>query len=201
MGYEELDYAKVISFILTKAQTSSNGIEGIDLNGITIKEHLLNTAKAAYLENINPIVMICQQILETSIYAFKYNGTDESGNTKVIQSVVVPGDNNYAGLGATSRGDEKNGFPSNEIGQLAQAQHLKAYGSEEPLNSEMVDIRFEYVKRGSATTVDKLSETWASNPNYGVSIARIYTELMNHQTNVGLVKEYANFIFSGAESK
>ena len=196
MGYENVDFAQTISFILTKANSSSNGIEGIKLNGLSLKEHILNTCKVAYIENVNPNIMIAQQILETSIYAFGYEKTNTDGSKTFVKSIVNSSDNNYAGLGAVGSGSSGNGFSTNEEGQLAQAQHLKAYACEEPLNADVVDKRFDYVKRGISPTVAGLSNTWASNEDYGSSIARIYTELMNHEVNKELVIEYADKVFN-----
>lgn len=182
MGYEEVDYAQAVSFILTKAKSSDYGIDGIKLNGLSVKEHVLNLCKAAYVEDVNPNIMIAQQILETGVYGF-------------VNSMVKPTDNNYCGLGALDGGNSANEFSSNEEGQLAQAQHLKAYASEEPLNADEADVRFKYVNRGVAPTVAGLSGTWASDKNYGDSIARIYTELMNHETDEEILKQYADKIF------
>lgn len=195
MGYEEVDYAQAISFILTKAKSSSNGIEGINLNGISIKEHIKNLCEVSYLEGINPNIMIAQQILETSVYAFGYEKINEDGSRTYVKSMVKPTDNNYCGLGAVDGGNSGNSFSSNREGQLAQAQHLKAYASEEPLNGEEADVRFKFVNRGVAPTVAGLSKTWASDKEYGDSIARIYTELMNHQTDEEILKQYADKVF------
>lgn len=182
MGYEDVDYAQAVSFILTKAKSSDYGIESINLNGLTIKDHLVNLCKAAYIEDVNPHVVIAQQILETGCYGF-------------INSMVKPTDNNYCGLGAIDGGNSGNAFSSNFEGQLAQTQHLKAYASQEPLNEEEADIRFKFVNRGTAPTVAGLSGTWASDKNYGDSIARIYTELMNHETDEEILKQYADKTF------
>lgn len=195
MGYEEVDYAQVISFILTKANSSSNGIDGINLNGLTIKEHVINLCKAAYIEDVNPNIMIAQQILETSVYAFGYEKINADGSKTYIKSIVKPEDNNYCGLGAIDGGNSGNSFSSNEEGQLAQAQHLKAYACDEPLNGDEADARFKFVNRGTAPTVAGLAGTWASDKEYGDSIARIYTELMNHETNEDLLKQYAEKVF------
>lgn len=182
MGYKEIDYAQAVSFILSKAESSDYGIDNIKLNGLSVKEHILNLCKAAEMENINPHVIIAQQVLETGVYGF-------------VNSMVKPTDNNYCGLGALDGGNSANEFSSNFEGQLAQAQHLKGYASQEPLNAEEADVRFSFINRGVAPTIDGLAGTWASDLNYGDSIARIYNELLNHQTNEEILKEYADKIF------
>lgn len=193
MGFSELDYMKAMSFILTKGNESSYSIDAIDFNGLTIEEHLANLNAAASCENIDPVVMLCQQILETSIFMYKYKTSDSDGNMYDKVSVVKASDFNFAGLGATD-GDGRenvNIFLSNAEGQLAQAQHLKAYASTEDVSIIMVDYRFNYVQnRGDADTISGLSARWASNESYGNHIARLYNEYLNHKTNVELVKEY-----------
>lgn len=192
MGYKPMDYAQVMSFILTKANKSPYGAEGIDLNGLTLNEHLINANAAAYLEGVDPNVIITQQILETSIYVFKYQQTGKDGKIKEVTSMVKPSDYNYAGLGAVDGGSSGNGFSSNSEGQLAQAQHLKAYASTEAPSTTLVDKRFDLVKRGVSPTLKGLSKAWASNDVYGEHIADLYTEMMNHETDIELVKQYTN---------
>jgi len=58
-------------------------------------------------------------------------------------------------------------FGTMERGVRAHVQHLKAYGSTDPLVGELVDPRFRYVARGSALTVMALSGRWATDPLYG----------------------------------
>lgn len=195
MGYEPLDYAQAMSFVLTKAKSSPYGIDEMNFNGITLEEHIVNLNKVCYLEDINPGVMLAQQVLETSIFIYKYKTTSPSGEVVERKSVVKPSDYNFAGIGAVDSGNSCNSFKDNYEGQLAQAQHLKAYASTEDLNTELVDPRFEYVKRGKATTVAGLSKAWASNENYGEHITNLYTELLNHKVDEDLVKEYKNKIY------
>lgn len=181
-GYEDFDYAQAISFILTRAQSSQHGIDGMQLNGITLKEHILNLCKVAYLEDVNPNIMLSQQLLETGYYGF-------------VNSMVKPTDNNYCGLGALDGGNSANSFATNKEGQLAQAQHLKAYSNTEPLNAETKDVRFKFINRGVAPTVAGLAGTWASDREYAEKIATIYSELLNHETNEELIKEHIDKIF------
>lgn len=50
-------------------------------------------------------------------------------------------------------------FPDARTGIRAQIQHLKAYGSTEPINQHLVqeNLRFRFVKRGLAPTVNELA--------------------------------------------
>lgn len=195
MGYQDFDYAQAMSFVLNKAKASSYGIDGMDLNGLTLKEHLVNLNTVCYLENINPGVALAQQVLETSIYEYKYMTTTSDGQVVEKKSVVKPSDYNFAGIGAVDSGKTCNSFSNDYEGQLAQIQHLKAYASTEPLNTELVDPRFGFVTRGKASTVAGLSKAWASNENYGNKIAQLYTDLMNHVIDEDLIKEYKDKTF------
>lgn len=94
---------------------------------------------------------------------------------------VEPDQCNFAGIGATGGGAQGASFPDVETGIRAQVQHLKAYASDEPLNQECVDPRFDYVKRGSALYVEWLGiqenptgAGWATGKNYGYSLRDDY---------------------------
>ena len=57
--------------------------------------------------------------------------------------------------------------------QDSEVQHLKAYGSKEPLKGECVDVRFGFVNRGCAPYVADLSGKWASDKKYGIKLNQI----------------------------
>jgi len=107
-------------------------------------------------EGVDVVVALSQMIHETDYLLF-------SGS-------VSPSQYNYAGLGATAPGAPGLSFPNLDTGVRAHVQHLKAYGSLEPLNGPLVDPRFGFVARGSATTVLGLTGRWASDPDYGVKV-------------------------------
>ena len=94
---------------------------------------------------------------------------------------VEPEQCNFAGIGATGGGAKGASFPDVRTGIRAQVQHLKAYASDEPLNQECVDPRFQYVKRGTALYVEwlgiqenPLGVGWATGKNYGYSLRDDY---------------------------
>ena len=94
---------------------------------------------------------------------------------------VEPEQCNFAGIGATGGGAKGASFPDVRTGIRAQVQHLKAYGSDEPLNNECVDPRFTYVKRCAALYVEWLGvhenptgAGWATGKNYGYSLRDDY---------------------------
>ena len=82
--------------------------------------------------------------------------------------------NNFCGLGAVDGGGQGASFDDARQGVKACIQHLKAYGSEAPINEPpIVDPRFDLVSRGVASTVHDLVNRWASDPKYGEKIMTI----------------------------
>ena len=104
-------------------------------------------------EGVSPVVALSQMIHETDYLLFT--------------GAVRPTQYNYAGLGSTSTGVAGLNFGTMDRGVRAHVQHLKAYGTEDPLAGELVDPRFHYVTRGSAPTVMALAGRWAVDPDYG----------------------------------
>jgi len=117
-------------------------------------------------EGVRTEVAFCQAMLETGFLTY-------GGDVDISQY-------NFAGMGATG-GVPGLGFPSVREGVRAQVQHLKAYASNEALNSECVDPRFRYVSRGCAPYVEWLGinenpygKGWASAKRYGYIIRDNY---------------------------
>ncbi|NEZ61075.1 hormogonium tapered terminus morphoprotein TftA [Adonisia turfae] len=115
------------------------------------------------IEGVNYDIAFCQMCVETSFLRF-------GGNVKASQ-------NNFAGIGGLGGDAAGASFPSARIGVRAHIQHLKAYGSKEPLVQEQVDPRFKFVSRGSAVLVGQLSGRWAADPNYGEKILNMVRRL------------------------
>ena len=116
-------------------------------------------------EGVNAEVAFCQEMNETNWLRF-------GGDVQAAQC-------NFAGLGATGNGAPGNTFPDVRTGVRAQVQHLKAYASTAPLKNNCVDTRFDYVRRGSAPTVSKLSGTWAASKSYGQDLLKLIDELQS----------------------
>ena len=128
----------------------------------------------AIAENIRPEVAFCQAMKETGFLQFGHD--------------VKPDQCNFAGLGATGNGVAGNSFASVREGIRAQIQHLKAYATKDNLINACVDIRFNYVKRGSAPYVEWLGKKenptgdgWATGANYGTDIVARMKVLLNTQ--------------------
>ena len=120
------------------------------------------TEEAAF-EGVNHDIAFVQMTLETGFLRF---GGD-----------VKPEQNNFAGLGAIGNGEPGLSFPDARIGVRAQIQHLKAYGCVEPLNGELVNPRFRFVRRGIAPTYEGLAGTWAVDRLYADKIKSILQRL------------------------
>ncbi|PWK08370.1 S-layer homology domain-containing protein [Tumebacillus permanentifrigoris] len=114
-------------------------------------------------------IAFCQSLLETNYWRF--------GN------LVLPEQNNFAGIGAVGGAERGNVFPTPQAGIEAQIQHLYAYSSSLPLpaNTVQIDPRFGLVTRGIAPAFENLSGRWASDANYGAKIIGIYKDLIATQ--------------------
>lgn len=112
----------------------------------------------------------------------------ETGNFSFKGSAVSLDQNNFAGIGVTSNGMKGNSWDTPQLGIRAQIQHLKAYGSTEPLEQDCVDPRFEYVKRNSAPFVEwlgiqenPLKSGWAAGKNYGNKILTVLESVLQEE--------------------
>ena len=130
----------------------------------TIEEYCQLCAEEAAAEGVRAEVLFAQAMHETAWLQF--------GNQ------VSADQNNFGGLGAVNSGGEGERFPDVRTGLRAQVQHLKAYASTEDLKYEIVDTRFELVKRGCAPTVHDLGGRWAyPGDGYGESLVVIMADL------------------------
>ncbi|MBN2618529.1 MAG: glucosaminidase domain-containing protein [Spirochaetales bacterium] len=126
----------------------------------SLGQELVNEFAQIYIEEakkegINWDIAFSQMCLETGF--LKFGG------------LVISEQNNFCGLGSF---DNKQGasFPTIREGVRAHIQHLKAYSSTDKLNGDLIDPRFHYVQRGSATTIHQLAGKWAEDPKYGKKI-------------------------------
>jgi len=104
----------------------------------------------------------------------------ETGNFTFAGSAVTLEQNNFCGMGVTSRGKKGNSFDTPQLGIRAQIQHLKAYATKEKLRQECVDPRYRYVTKGCAEYVEWLGQKenpngkgWATGKGYGEKILSI----------------------------
>lgn len=141
------------------------GIGGAPTIDIFCTYYMLEAQK----EGVRPEVAFAQAMNETGF--LKFGGIIEIGQF------------NFAGIGATDTDGHVNKawFPDVVTGIRAQIQHLKAYGSTEPLVGELCDPRFNLVKRGVAPYVEYLGikenpkgAGWATSQYYGITMVNEY---------------------------
>ncbi|WP_232616854.1 glucosaminidase domain-containing protein [Treponema primitia] len=156
LGQGQVDAEYLASFLL-----SVNDAADPDF----VKQLSLFYVEEAALEGIDHDVAFAQMCLETGF--LRYGG------------LVTNEMNNFCGLGALSRENPGERFPTPQMGVRAQIQHLKAYATTDPLNQELVDPRYRYVRYGAAPTIEGLAGTWAADRSYAEKIVgvlqRLYT--------------------------
>lgn len=159
MGKSKLTVQQMSAFV-KKKNPNSNKLQDISVQELA--ELYLEEGKK---EGIRGDVAFAQALKETGY--FKYGGD------------VKPEQHNYTGIGTVGKGVKGNYFKTPTEGVRVQIQHLKAYSSKLALNYPVIDPRFKYVKRGSATTWNQLQGKWAMQPtgNYGNDILSIYKEM------------------------
>jgi hypothetical protein len=119
------------------------------------------------LEGVNYDLAFAQMCVETQ--GLQFTGA------------MQPELNNWGGLahnGAIAQ------FSSQRLGVRAHIQHLKAYGSTEPLVQAVVDPRFQFIRRGIAPMVQHLSGRWSVEVDYG---AKVLNRLKQLYEFVGLM--------------
>lgn len=90
---------------------------------------------------------------------------------------VLPGQHNWSGI-KTSDSTGFHTFADHRQGVLAQAQHLALYAGVTVPAREVVDPRHFASIRGTAPTVEALSERWSTEAGYGQSIVSGYLNPM-----------------------
>ncbi len=165
MGVSFVNYDQMAGYYLSKVGMDVYPSDILKDKGAgTIIEFCKTLIAEASFEGVRPEVLFAQVMIETGWLRF-------GGN-------VSAGQCNFGGLGSTDSGVAGASFDSVGIGLRAQAQHLKAYASTDPLLGDCVDPRFSMVKRGSAQYLTQLNGKWAvPGEGYGEHIALIAREL------------------------
>ncbi len=157
MGQGKLKALALAAFL----HRNNNGISTMEANKIA--KIYIEESKT---EGVNSDIAFSQMCLETGF--LHYSGT------------VLPGQNNFCGLGVLNKKNKGFSFRDIRLGIRAHIQHLKAYASRGKLHHDLVDPRFRFVKRGSIKDVDNLAGKWAADKHYGKKIryllGRMYRE-------------------------
>ncbi len=116
------------------------------------------------VEGVNADVAFAQMCLETGFLRFG--------------GLVTEDMNNFCGLGAVSPEEPGLCFADERTGVRAHVQHLKAYGSPDPLVGEQVDPRYRFVTpKGKSPDIFGLSGTWAADRQYGEKLFELLESL------------------------
>ena len=120
-------------------------------------------------EGIRPDIAMCQAIKETATWAY---GGD-----------VIPEQNNYCGLGTTGGGVKGAFFDTPQLGVRAHIQHLLSYTSKRPPKVEIIDPRYDLIRKhrpqifGKLTKWTELNGVWAVPGNhYGEDILNLWLQ-------------------------
>jgi hypothetical protein len=175
---EEISISKPI---LGKGRQSAEQLAAflVSANSLADPEFVVELARLyvdeAAMEGVNHDVAFSQMCLETGFLRFG--------------GLVSPDQNNFCGLGATGPGQPGLRFPNPRIGVRAQIQHLKGYATEEPLNQDLVDPRYRYVRYGAAPTLEHLAGTWAADRGYAHKIVDILKRLYAHENAAAIAEK------------
>jgi len=149
------------------------GLAGAYRAGVPVGDLVACYLEEGAAEGVTGDVAFVQAIVETGWFRFS--------------GLVGPGDNNFAGIGATDSGGRPAAFPDPRTGVRAQIQHLRAYAdpsayacTSPPLHNPCVDPRFALVlPKGKAPTWNALGNgNWATSPTYATSILTLYSEAL-----------------------
>ncbi|WP_024654799.1 glucosaminidase domain-containing protein [Borrelia hispanica] len=166
---------KYIPFLLSKGKSQVEDIVKytLKMNPYLEAEYVKTIAQIyieeAIIEGINYDIAYAQMLLETGI--LKFNG------------IVSKEQHNFSGIGATDNFTKGNSFSNMKEGIRAHIQHLKAYASSQDINSNMVDPRFYFVKRGSAPTIYDLTGKWATDKLYDKKLKKILLGLLEFENS------------------
>ncbi len=108
-------------------------------------------------------IAFAQSVVETGYFSFPTYGQ------------VTPANNNFAGIGACDTCATGMSFPDALTGVSAQMELLEAYATPKPIATPLVG---HVGVGGCCSTWMALTGTWATNPNYGVTILTTYSQIL-----------------------
>lgn len=140
-----------------------------------IKQLVSLYIEEAAIEGVNHDIAFCQMCHETGFLRF---------NGDVCRSQF-----NYCGLGAVGNGAQGLIFESMEEGVRAHIQHLKMYASTDELQNPSISGRGRFVRRGTVTTINELTGSWAADPLYAEKINIILNRVYSGDYLIRKIKE------------
>jgi len=158
LGKGETPVETLVSFFLSENKNADREY---------IKELANYYIAEAEAEGINHDVAFAQMCLETGFLRFG--------------GLVSPEMNNFCGLGSTGPGVPGASFPTAQLGIRAHIQHLQAYATDIPLQGELIDPRYHFVRRGSVPEVQGLAGSWAADRHYAEKIETILGRLYHFE--------------------
>lgn len=122
------------------------------------------------LEGVAADIAWVQSIIETGWFGYR-------------ASMVLPSDNNYAGIGACDSCLRGFVFGTPRLGARAQMQLLRIYATPGLRSADLANPPVRTVPerlhvRGCCGTWMELSGVWATGPGYGIKILSLYNELL-----------------------
>jgi len=154
VGKGETGAEKLVSFFLSENKNADRKY---------IEELVNHYIAEAEAEGINHDIAFAQMCLETGFLRFG--------------GLVSPEMNNFCGLGSTGPGVPGASFSTPQLGIRAHIQHLQAYATDLPLQGELIDPRYHFVRRGSVPEIQGLAGTWAADRQYAEKIESILGRL------------------------
>ena len=176
---EAQDAAAALTPIMGQAQATKERIAAYIVSKNPLAASYAAELAAAYIEEgraegVRGDIAAAQSVLET-------------GNFTFAGSAVTLDQNNFCGMGVTTRGMKGNSFATMREGVRAQIQHLKAYATADPLVGDCVDPRYKWVEKGCAPYVEWLGQKenpkgkgWAAGADYGAKIKRVLSAMIEN---------------------
>jgi hypothetical protein len=144
-----------------------------------------------YVQGIQGYVAGVDLTTLTGYYVDEGNAEHIRGDVAFAQSVIETGaftsplttHNNFAGIGACDSCATGFDFPSPQMGVRAQAQLLHAYADKDLRTAMLANPSVgsdpdTLGVRGCCMTWNRLTGTWASDPNYGPKIMTVYLSML-----------------------
>jgi len=130
---------------------------------VPMAELATNYLESGQSQGVRSDVAFAQSVIETGYFGFPAGGQ------------VAGTDNNFAGIGACDTCAHGWTFPDARTGVAAQLQLLDAYASTTAVATPLIG---KVSVAGCCRTWTALTGVWATNPNYGYEVLRVYQQMV-----------------------